>query len=520
MVFAKFLVAMLILWHSLSLAQSAVLKVPIASQPVTLDPAATSDAESLNVSENIFEGLLQYKKGTLELEPCLAKSWDVDKSGLRYTFKLRRGVKFHDGTPLNAQSVVFSLLRQHDTRHEAHSFSKVWDYWHATGLARLVKAVAAKDEETVEIELNEVSSNFLVHFAMPFTSIVSPTAVRKHKERFAFHPVGTGPFRFVSAARSENIVLEKFGDYWGAPAASDRVLFKIIPDSATRFNAFLKGEVHFLNAPSAEQVTRAQNEVKANVKTAPSLNVSYLAFNTQKGPLRDARVRKALSLALDKETFVRGIFGKHAKLAVGPMPPIVFGYNSKIKNDPQNLNKARALLKEAGFENGFRSSLYFPSVSKPSIPNGKQMAEVLKESFKKINVDVELSTFEWGTYLSRAKNGEHDMVLLGWTGDNADPQNFLHYLLSSQNAKPPATNVAFFKNAAFDALLAKAEKELDASKRRKLYEEAQEIFHREAPWIPLAHVEPVVLTAPNIVGFFPGADGARRLHEAKLIKGN
>jgi peptide/nickel transport system substrate-binding protein len=500
-----------------ALANSAV-RYALGSDIQSFDPAATTDAESQNVCENIFDGLLRYKAGTLELEPALATSWKYSDDLKTLTFVLRKGVKFQDGTPFNASAVAFSLLRQFDKSHEAHGFVKEWGYWNDLKVSDVIESMSTPKDDIVEIKLKQADGVFLSFFAMTFTSIVSPTAVRKYKSEFYKNPVGTGSFQLKHWRRNDVIELQRSKIAWENPTSTQRLLFKVIPDTGTRLNAFLKSEIDILNAPTMEQAKTLEKKLGDMVQlvSSDSLNTSYLAFNTSKSALSDKRVRQAMSFAFDKNQFVRAFFDKFADVAVNPIPPLVFGYNHRLKNRTVDLDKARALLAEAGVPKGFQTTLTFPQGSKTSIPNGKGIAEFFQFEMKKIGIDVQLQTFEWATYLSHLREGQHDIALMGWTGDNTDADAFLSYLFHSRNAKAPASNIAFLKNSKLDQLLDKAKGTIDLKVKKKFYEDVQSVIFDEAPWIPFAHVRPTVAIHSRVKNFVIGPDGSKRLSQVLI----
>jgi ABC-type transport system substrate-binding protein len=486
---------------------------------VSLDPAKETDGESLNVCDNIFDTLVQFKLGTTEIEPGLAESWTVASDGLSYSFKLRKGVKFHDGTPFDADAVIFSLMRQHDSKHEAFGYAKAWSYWNDMGMNTLVKAITKVDAHTVRFDLSRPEAPFLANMAMQFASIVSPTAVRKSKEEFSKTPVGTGPFKFVSWTKGERIVLDANKEFWGEKPKLARVIFRSIPDSSARLNAFLAKEIHMMNQPTPDQVaTIKQRRTDATVMDAPGMNVAYLAFNVQKKPFDNPKVRQAFNMAVNKDAIIKGIYSGMGMAAVNPIPPSLWGYNKSIKGYDYNVEKAKELLKDAGFPNGMKTTLYFMPVSRPYMPDGKKVAEAIQADLKKIGVEASLSTFEWGTYLDKTKNGEHEMALLGWSGDNGDPDNFLHVLLSGDNAKAPASNIAFYSNEKVTGLLRQAKVATSEQKRATLYQEAQTIISKDAPWIPIAHSRVAMPMDKRVNGYVMTPNETRRFNTVWLAK--
>lgn len=486
---------------------------------VSLDPGKETDGESLNVADNIFDTLVQFKIGTTEVEPALATKWTISPDKKTYTFELRKGVKFHDGTDFNADAVLFSFLRQHDPKHEAYGFAKSWSYWNDMGMNSLVQSISKVNDHAVTIVLAQPEAPFLANLAMAFASIVSPTAVRKHKADFAKNPVGTGPFKFVSWTRGEKIILDANKEYWGGRPYIDRLIFRSIPDSAARLNAFLAKEIHMMNLPSPDQIAVIKKQrPDAKVIEDNALNISYLAFNTKKEPFNNPKVRQAINMAINKDAIIKGVYAGMGTAAVNPMPPTIWGYNHKVKPYGHDLKKAAELLKEAGHAKGFKTELYFPTVSRPYMPDGKRIAEAIQSDLRKINVDVALTTFEWATYLDKTKMGQHQMALLGWTGDNGDPDNFLHVLLSGENAKSPASNIAFYDNAKVTEFLRKAKTQPSQKERAAIYEQAQSLIHQDAPWVPIAHSRVAMPMDSKVNGFKLSPLGSLHLERVWLAK--
>lgn len=486
---------------------------------VSLDPGKETDGESLNVCDNIFDTLVQFKPGSTEIEPGLAESWKVSPDGLVFEFKLRKNVKFHDGTPFNSDAVLFSLLRQHDPKHEAFHFAKSWNYWQDMGMEKLVKSIIKVDDSTVKFTLTQPEAPFMANLAMNFASIVSPTAVRKFKEDFSKNPVGTGPFRFVNWTRGERIVLDANKDFWGEKAKVSRVIFKTYPDSSARLNAFLAKEIHMMNLPTPDQVSTIRSRRPDTVfAIEAAMNVGYLSFNTLKSPFNKPAVRQALNMAINKEAIIKGVYAGMGEAAINPMPPTMWGYNKLVKSYLYNPQKAKEILKQEGFPNGFSSELFYLPVSRPYMPDGKKVAEAIQSDLKAVGVQVTLTTYEWAVYLDKVTRGDHALALMGWTGDNGDPDNFLYLLLSGENVKPPAQNISFYSNPKVTQLLREAKVQTTQGKRAELYKQAQVIIHDDAPWIPLVHSKVAMPMDPHVHGFVLAPNGTRRFSQISLSK--
>jgi ABC-type transport system substrate-binding protein len=469
---------------------------------VGLDPAHEDDGESLKVAESIFDCLVEFKPGTTEVEPSLAERWDISPDGLVYTFHLRQGVSFHDGTPLDADAVLFSLLRQHDENHPFHSVGGAWKYWGAMDMSKIIASIKAPDPATVVITLNTPNAPFLANLAMPFAGIVSPTALKAEGEGFSQRPVGSGPFKFVSWEQEQKIVLAANDSYWGGRPKLDRVIFEVVKDKNVRALRFKSGEIHGLDDPGPAELEVIKDLPHAKILQQAGMNVGYLAMNTMRKPFDDVRVRIAINLAVDKERIVRDIFRGTGQVAKNPLPPTLWGYADDVQDFPHDPAKAKQLLAEAGFPNGFETTLWYMPVSRPYMPDGKEVAESIQLDLQEIGITARMVTYDWSAYLKKTNDGEHDMALLGWSGDNGDPDNFLYNLLSIHAAEQrPSQNIAFYKNAEFDRLITEAKRVTDQGERAKLYQQAQHAFHADPPWVCLAHNIQTVVVRSDVEGF-------------------
>jgi peptide/nickel transport system substrate-binding protein len=457
---------------------------------VRLDPGHETDGESFKVMDNLYENLVTYADTTTDIVPELAYRWDVSEDGLTYTFHLRPGVLFHDGTPLDAEAVVFSLDRQREKTppHPFHSVGGPYAYWQGMGMDDIVADIRAADDSTVVIALKRRNAPFLANLAMGFTGIVSPTAARKHGEDFFKNPVGTGPFRFVEWVKDDRIVLERNPDYWGAKAYLDRVVFRSIPENTVRLLALESGEIMAMDGINTELARRLQSNPDFRLQQQPGMNVGYMAMNMDKPPFDKVEVRQAINHAVDREGIVAGLYGGFGTPAVNPLPPTLWGYNRSVTGYPHDPAKAKELLAKAGFPNGFKTELWAMTGPRPYMPDPLKVAEAIQSDLRAVGVDATLRTLEWGTYLDQVQGGKAPMSLFGWTGDNGDPDNFLYTLLGIAATRLPAQNVAFYRSQEVDALLLRAQEETDQARRAELYEQAQALIHRDAPWVPLAHM--------------------------------
>ena len=462
---------------------------------ITLDPAAISDNESVQVVMQIFEQLVRYKEGSTQVEPALALSWTVSADGTAWTFKLRRGVRFHDGTPLDADAVVFSFERQRDRQHPFHF--QAFTYWEST--FRNVREVTALGPDTVRIRINRPYAAFLANLAMFPASIVSPTAMRRLGRGFSSQPVGTGPFRLLRWERGERIRLVRNPDYWDGPPSAAHLVHEVISDEAQRLVAVQSGtvDVAYGLAPADRQLVKLHPDL--NLYRVPGENVAFLAMNTQRQPFDNVQVRRAVNHAVNKDLVVKLAYQGLATPATGPIPPTMWSYNPSIRRYAYDPARARSLLREAGWRPSFHPRLFVMSTPRPYLPAPVLVARIIARNLADVGMPVEVVVHPFSEHLRATQMGEHDICLGGWAADNGDPDNFLYLLLDRDNARRGAArNQAMFGNESLHLLLTRARAEMDHLTRERLYRRAQEIVAEEAPWVPLAHTDVVVAARRSV----------------------
>jgi peptide/nickel transport system substrate-binding protein len=490
----------------------------------TLDPQNSTEGETTRVTQNIYDTLVEYKKDSTEIEPALATQWESSPDGKTWTFTLREGVKFHDGTEFNADAVKFNFDRMMDEKNPYHVGGN-FDYFPSMFGAfkgqpgAVIKDVKVLDKYKVQFILNQPQAPFLANIAMAFFAIESPEAIKKYKDKIGEHPVGTGPYKFVEGSwkRNDTITVEKNKDYWGGEPKLDKIIFKVIPDNTARLTALKSGEVDLVDGLNPSDATTIEADKNLTLYKRPSMNVGYLSFNTEKKPFDNPKVRQALSMAVNKSGLVEAFYSGLAVPAKNALPPSIWGYNDNVKDYEYNLDKAKKLLAEAGYPNGFETDFWAMPVSRPYMPQPQKIAESIQADFAKIGVKTKIVSMEWATYLKKTKNGEHSMALLGWTGDNGDPDNFLYVLLDKDNAKPPAAqNISLYKNDKVHELLIKAQTTPDQKVREDLYKQAEQIIHDDAPMVPLVHSTPILASSSKVKGYVPHATGSEKLNDVTV----
>ena len=482
-------------------ASAATLVYCSEASPETFNPQLASSGTTFDASGiPMYNRLTEFKLGTTEFEPGLAESWEVSDDGKEFVFHLRQGVKFHSNRDFkpsrdfNADDVIFSFERQMNKAHPYYNISsRQFEYFESMGFPELLESVEKIDDATVKITLTRPDATFLPNLAMTFASILSAEyadqlLAKGKPEEIDVKPIGTGPFQLRAYEPDSRILYTKFNDYFGTPAKLDRLVFSITPDPAVRFAKLQKGECHVMPYPNLADLERMRNHPDIEVKERTGINVGYLAFNMDKKPLDQLEVRQALSLAINKADIIDAIYQGSAESAKNFIPPTMWGYNDAISPSEYDPEAAKALLAKAGLDSGFEITLWAMPVQRPYNPNARRMAEMIQADWAKIGVKANIVTYEWGEYLTRLRNGEHDTTLMGWTGDNGDPDNFFSILLSCA-ASEAGSNYSKWCHPEFDELLLEATATTDQAKRAALYQKAQEILYREQPVFNIAHAQ-------------------------------
>ncbi len=480
--------------------------------PEGMTPAFYSAGTTFNAySRQVYDRLVSLKPGTVTPAPGLAESWDITPDGLTYTFHLRHGVKFHTTpwfTPtrdFDADDVLFSFDRQWKHDDPWHDVSHgTYQYFDSMGLGTLLKSISKPDEYTVVFVLNRPEAPFLSELAMDFASIQSAEFAAKMKEagtpeKFDQEPEGTGPFIFVNYQRDAIIRFKANPDYWGGKPKIDTLVFTITPDPSVRFAKLRTNECQIMSLPNPADLPAMKADPDLKVMTAPAMNIGYWAFNTTKKPYDDKRVRQALAMAIDKQAILKAVYFGSAVDATTLIPANLWSFNDTITDYPHDPEKAKQLLAEAGYPNGFQLDLWAMPVSRPYNPNARRMAELMQADLARIGVQARIVTYEWGEYLKRVQNGEQQTALLGWGADIGDPDNFFYQLLSCDAAK--AGSPTRWCNKDFDALVTQAKHITDEVKRTELYMQAQVIMKEEEPLLPIAHSVTDLPMRKNVDGF-------------------
>lgn len=496
--------------------------------PSSFDPAQSTDGTSFDAGAYpLRNGLVQTVRGGTEAEPALAEKWDVSEDGKTYTFYLRQGVKFHTTeyfTPtrdFNADDVVFTFKRLIDPEFAFNkAYPAEFPYAQDLGLSDNVAAVEKVDDYTVRIVLKEVDAPFLQNITVPFAYINSAEYAEQLMKNgnpadFNNKPIGTGPFKFVSYNKDAQIRYARHADYWDAGNIHiDNLVFAITKDSAVRAQKVAAGECHVSAYPKTAEIEAARRDGKVTILDKPGFNVGYLGYNVKHAPLSDLRVRQALDMAINREAIINAVYQGAGTEAANPMPPTQWSYNDSLKNAPYDPEKAKQLLAEAGVKEGTEITLWAMPVQRPYNPNAKLMAEMIQADWAKVGIRAKITSYEWGEYLKRLQSGEADTFLVGWTGDNGDPDNWLGALLSCKAIG--GNNYAQFCHPEFDKLLTEGRTTADRAVREEKYRQAQVLFKQELPWTTMAHSVVTVFTNPAVKGFEISPFGSMRFDGVKV----
>jgi len=484
------------------------LVIAIGADQTGLDPQTVENNESGFVMATIFDGIVNYKPGSSEVGPGLAESWTISPDGKVYTFKLRRGVKFHDGTPMSARAVAEDLDRAVNPKNPCYVLDRKVDSYDSFTFGSVkagdVVKIDVPDDYTLRFTLPKPNAPFLSSLAMVWTGIMSPAATKQYNCDASQHPVGTGPFKFVEAVRNDHITVDANPDYWGGKPKVDRIIFRIIPESATRLLALERNEVHILAEVPPADYERVEKNSALKLYRQPGLTILGVGMSNDLGPFKDKRVRQAMNYAVDKEAINKGLYGGATTASQG-IPPVLWGYNKSVAPYPYDVNKAKALLAEAGFPNGFSTEMMVSGNPRGYNPiGGAKLGEAVQGFLAKVGVNIKITQYEWGAYLAKFRRTPWEgFAVSGWSGDNGDPDNFLGDLFEWDTATnaPRINNTSRHHNPEFDKLMVQGRETTDQAKRAQIYERANQILHDDAAWIFINHTNQVRATRANVKGF-------------------
>jgi peptide/nickel transport system substrate-binding protein len=470
-------------------ATADTLVVGTLADPVTLDPHRATDLVSAAVLTNVCEPLVRYRADGSRVEGVLATGW-ATVDARTWTFTLRGGVRFHDGAPLDAAAVVANL---EDLRKE-RSFA-----------ARAQAAGPA----LVSVTLERPNAALLATLSQPYFCMQSP---RELKARAPGRLSGTGPFR-LGAVRPGQVELLAWREHWAGPPRLRSVVFRRLPGEDALLTALLAGDVDVTSALGQRRVDALRKHADITLDSQTGLNIAFLSVNNERKPLHEATVRQAISRAIDRPALVKELLGGHGEPARNPLPPSIWGFATRTKDLSRDRAAARRMLASAGLPNGFETTLLAVDAPRPYLPDPLRLAALVRDDLAQVGIQARLRQVKsWSDYLARASRGDYDLAILGWQADTVDPNDFLSALLGSESVG--TTNRSRYRSAAMDALLERGRRGRDQRERTGSYRDAQTLFQKDMPWVPLYHVSVFTAYRRNVRGLTPSPTGMPRYDKA------
>ncbi|TBW38907.1 ABC transporter substrate-binding protein [Azotobacter chroococcum] len=495
------------------LSQAASLVVCTEASPEGFDVVRYNSLTTTNASADVLmDRLVEFDPESGQLQPGLAQSWQVSTDGLVYDFRLREGVAFHQTpwfTPsrtLTAEDVLFSFRRMLDPTHPWHRTAPS-GYPHAQSmqLGELIRSIEAVGPQQVRFTLARPDATFLATLSMGFASIYSAEYAARllaagTPEQLDSQPVGTGPFVLKRYQKDALVRYLANPDYFAGKPAVDGLVLAITPDANVRLQRLRRGECQIALSPKPQDVRAAQDDPSLEVVATPAFMTAFVALNSQHPPLDRPEVRQAINLAFDKASYLKAVFEGSAQPADGPYPPTTGSHAADLPGYPHDPARARELLARAGLAEGFKTTIWTRPAGSLLNPNPALGAQLLQADLAKVGILAEIRVIEWGELIRRAKAGEHDLLFMGWAGDNGDPDNFLTPQFACASVAS-GLNFARYCNARLDQLIAAGRRSSDQAERSRLYREAQKLIREQALWLPLAHPTAAVLVRRAVEGY-------------------
>ena len=468
------------------------------AEPKSLDPAAVTAVNDFRILVNVYDGLTRYRDGTLEVEPSLAESWEISEDGKTYTFKLRSGVKFHDGSDFNAEAVKFNfdrMLKEDHPFHDTGPFPLAFFF-------SAVEEVNVIDDLTVEFKLNAPYAPFLSNLAYPTGLIVSPAAVEEYGEDFGRHPSGTGAFKFEEWEANAKVVVSRNEDYWDGAAALEAIVYRPITDANTRIAEMLAGGLDIMVEVPPDSLQQFRDNADYTVLEQAGPHVWFLILNAKEGPFSDKLVRQAANYAIDKKALTENVLQGTADIAAGPTPPaFAWAYDESLDPYPYDPEKAKELLKEAGYSG--EALTFYVTEGGSGMLDPVAMGTAIQADLQKVGMKVNIETYEWNTFLDKVNTGlegKADMAEMAWMTNDPDT---LPYLTLRSEAFPDkgGFNSGYYSNPKVDELLNAAREATDQDERARLYKEMQQIVYEDAPWVFVANWKQNAVTKASVDNF-------------------
>ncbi|MCE7982387.1 MAG: ABC transporter substrate-binding protein [Caldilinea sp. CFX5] len=470
---------------------------------VGLDSGTQTDGESARVIETIVDGLVELEGTSTKPIPWLAESWETEDSQT-WTFHLRQGVKFHDGTPFNAEAVKWNMDRWRDPNNEWR-FGRTFEYYDIEfGADLAIEEVNVIDEYTVQLKLAAPSGVLLAKLAMNFVfGMNSPTAVQEQGDKYgtpAGTAVGTGRFKFVEWVPDDRITVERNEEWWGGAPKLERIIFRSIPDNSARFAELQAGTIHQADLAQTD-LPMAAEDPNVSLYVRPSTSTGYIAFQQCTEPFDKLEVRQAIAHAVNWAALIPAFYGEYGQLAGSFQPPAILGHNPDIQPFEYNPDKAKELLAAAGLPDGFETDFWYIPVIRGYFPDSKAIGEAIAADLAKVGIRVNLQTEDWGAYLDDRNLGKFPMWMLGWGSDNGDPDNYIGYHFAHPVGEPKEEDC--YNNDELSQLLIDGRIEADPAKREEIYKKAEELVHADVARIPVVWATTPTVFRKEVQGYEP-----------------
>jgi peptide/nickel transport system substrate-binding protein len=450
-----------------------------------LDPATITSVTDGQVAWNLYDSLMFVDLKTGELSAGLAKEYSASEDGLTYTFKLHEGVQFHKGYgEMTSEDVKFTIDRILDPETQARNAK----------FLKSIKEVRAVDPYTVEIELTQVDPLFLDNLAQYWTGIISKKAYEEKGDDFKTDPIGTGPFVFDSWKPQTATILLKNPDWYRQEVKIDRVKLVPIPEPSTMYLAFENGDIDIIQVTDPQRLQQYSENENFQIARVPGYIVRFIGIHNEMKPFDDVKVRQALMYGFDRETLINSVLEGLSQPATGPIPPNVKGYESDVTTYPYDPEKAKALLAEAGYPNGFDVKMTIPNIDRFIIPSTTFQADM-----KKIGINVEIEIMETAAYLEKTREGAFPLFSHS-KGQTAVPDVVLSSLFHSDN-KAPGDNLTFYDNPDVDAWLEELSSTMDEAKRAELLSKIQKQLAEDVTYLFIDHEEQIFATSSRVKDF-------------------
>ncbi len=482
----------------------------------TLDGPVSTNGETAEVTTQIFNLLVRAKPGQTDIEPDLATSWSVSPDGLVWTFNLRQGVTFHDGTPWNAEAAKFNFDRWSDPKNPYRAKGTDFEYW-GNFLVDTFKEARVVDPYTFQIVVKEPNAPLVYNLSIITFDFASPASLKKYGGQGAGqNPVGTGPYKFVEWVRDDHVTMVANPSFFrkGLPK-TQRLIMRVLKDNAARFLALKSGEIHAMEQPNPDDVKAAMSDPNLKVGYRPPFNVGWLRFNLHYPLFQDHRIREAVALAINKKPIVDALYGGYGQVANQLMAPVMWGRSARVKEYAYDPARAKQLLAEAKYPNGFSFNFWYIPVSRPYFPNGKEIGTAVASDLAKVGIRANLQTEDWAAYLKdRSETNKFPMFMIGWIGDDGDPDDWLGTFYAKHD---PNSAYYSYNNPTVLSLVAKARTLTTQAERAKLYAQISEIATDDVRDVPLAYAKVPLLMRSNVEGLV-GQPDANEYMETVWLK--